>query len=114
MGGPATVDSGLARSISAYRAGHLAPAPTAAGPSGELFRSRGQSHIRSRLADGPYDQYVAVRDRARAAVSAARAGDFDGSERLFADAETFLSSLALSGEPLHLSRSWIDQAYAYL
>jgi hypothetical protein len=57
---------------------------------------------------------VAVRDRARAAVTAARSGDVDGSERQFAEAEAFLSSLALSGEPQHLSRSWIDQAYAYL
>jgi hypothetical protein len=114
MGVPATVDSWLARCISAYRVGHREPVTMSDGPSGELFRARGQSHIRSRLADGPYDHYVAVRDRARAAVTAARAGDFDGSERQFAEAEALLSSLALSGEPQQLSRSWIDQAYAYL
>ncbi len=114
MAVPATVDSRLAGCILAYRTGNHEPVTMSDGPSGELFRSRGQSHIRSRLADGPYDHYVAVRDRARAAVTAARAGDFEGSERQFADAEAFLSSLSLSGEPWHLSRSWIDQAYAYL
>ena len=114
MGVPAAIDSWLARGIRAYRVGLVPPVAMSEGPSGELFRSRGQSHIRSRLADGPYDHYVAVRDRARSAVTAARRGDFTESERQFADAEVFLASLDLSAEPRLLSRSWIDQAYAYL
>ena len=114
MGVPAAVDSLLARGICAYRVGSAVGVKMSDGPSGELFRSRAQSHIRSRLADGPYDQYVAVRDHARAAVCAARGGDFNESVHQFADAEALLASFDLAGEPYLLSRSWIDQAYAYL
>lgn len=114
MGIPLPIDTWLARAIQAYRHGARGPVTMSDGPSGELFRSRAQSHIRSRLADGPYDHYVAVRDRARAAVVPARRGDFAASAAQFAEAETFLAALDLTREPSLLARSWIDQAHAYL
>jgi hypothetical protein len=114
MGVPATLDSLLVRAILAYRAGAAAGVTMSDGPSGALFRSRGQAFIRSRLADGPYDRYVTVRDLARAAVTAARGGDFTESEQQFADAEARLTSMDAGDEARLLARSWIDQAYAYL
>jgi hypothetical protein len=114
MGVPSTLDSLLAGGILAYRAGAALPVMMSDGPSGELFRSRGQAFIRSRLADDPYDHYVAVRDLARAAVTSARAGDFPESDDRFAEAEALLTSRDLGAETRLLARSWIDQACAYL
>jgi hypothetical protein len=114
MGVPLPIDTWLAQAIRAYREGARAPVTMSDGPSGELFRSRGQAHIRSRLADVPYAQYVTVRDRVRAAVTAARGHDVQESQRLFAAAEADLTALDASDELRHLCRSWIDQAYAYL
>jgi hypothetical protein len=114
MGVPVPIDSWLARGIQAYRIGEAVRVTMSDGPSGELFRSRGQSHIRSRLDDAAHQHYIAVRDGARAAVAAARTGDFAESERQFTGAETYLASVLPGRELLMLSRSWIDQAYAYL
>ena len=115
MSVPAPIDSLLARGIISYRAGAAAGVTMSDGPSGELFRSRAQAFIRSRLTDQALARYVAVRDLARTAVAAARDGDFAEAERRFADAEAFVASWSgLADEPRLLARSWIDQAYAYL
>lgn len=114
MGIPLPIATWLAQAIRAYREGSRAPVTMSDGPSGELFRARAQTHIRSRLPDAPYAQYVAVRDLARAAVAAARDRNFPESDRLFSAAEHHLAAVSPSDEVRQLCRSWIDQAYAYL